>query len=212
MAVFSNLERNSSSHRQVSDVEVVRRLVEEKDIRIAEERLGQKDAHLEPAFELAHLKRVHFRRNPEIGQQFGGVRFRIPAAHFRKLAFELGNAQAVRVRKVRFGADRILFPHQIVKSFVPHDDRRQDGIRVERELVLLEDRQSLAFRDGDLACGRVNLSGEDIEERGFARTIGADEAVAIAGGEDDVDLGKEFPLAELQRHIADGDHVSTPQG
>ena len=49
--------------------------------------------------------------------------------------------------------------------------------------------------DGDIPVIRLDLAGEDLQEGGFAGAVGADEAVAVARGELDVDVLEDDPFA-----------------
>ena len=82
---------------------------------------------------------------------------------------------------------------------MPHNDRHQNGLFVISELVLIEGGDPLAGSGRDLARRRVNLAGEDLQKRGLARTVGADEAIAVAFREDDIRLSNRrlFPYCNV---------------
>ena len=59
----------------------------------------------------------------------------------------------------------------------------------------LQDGDPLPGADEDLALVRLDLAGEDLQKGRFAGAVGADQAVAVAGGELDVDVLEDDPLA-----------------
>ena len=179
---------------------MVRRLVQKKDIRVAEKGLREEDPHLLAGLKLFHLEAVKFGREAEIGQKLSRVRLRAPTVHVRELALKLGHPHAVRVGKIRLRVDSVLFRHDVKKHFVPHDDGREDRELVKGELVLLKDRNAFAWRHHDIDGRGVDLARQDLKERGLARPIRADQSVTIAGGENDINVGEKFALSVLQRH------------
>ena len=53
----------------------------------------------------------------------------------------------------------------------------------------------------------LELTGEDLQECGFSGAVCADDAVAVAGGELQVYLGKQRCTAVLQREVINSDHL-----
>ena len=51
-----------------------------------------------------------------------------------------------------------------------------------------------------------DLPGKDLQEGRFAGAVGADKAVAVTGGELDIDVFKQNALAIGKRHIGCADH------
>ena len=188
-------------------VQVVGRLVQQEDVRISEQRLGQQHLELVAGLELAHHHGMFFRGNSQPRQQGSGVAFRVPAVHFGKLAFQLRGLFAVRLAEVRLGVQRVFLFHDVIKPLVAHDDRIQDGIGVIHELILLQRAHPLRGRDGNGTGGRFQLSAQNFQEGGFAGAVGADNAVAVSGQEFQIRPGKEFLASESQRYIAYCNHL-----
>ena len=69
-----------------------------------------------------------------------------------------------------------------MKAGVAQDHRLQHLLIIVLELVLLQDRHPQVLGNGDLPGGRLQLPGEDLEEGGLPRPVGADDAVAVARG------------------------------
>ena len=64
-------------------------------------------------------------------------------------------------------------------------------------MILLQEGETFAGSDGDLAFARLELPGEDLKERGFAGAVGSDQAVTVPFGKFDIDVFKQgfFPHA-----------------
>ena len=76
-----------------------------------------------------------------------------------------------------------------------HDHGIKNGVLVKGELVLAEHGESFARPLADLAPVRFKLAGQDLQKGGFTGAIGPDQAVTVAGGEFDVDVLEDYPLA-----------------
>ena len=123
-------------------VEIVRRLVEQDNVRVAEERLRQQDFHLQARIHVGHHRLVMLRRDAEPLQDAGCIRLRLPAAEIGKLLLELGGADAVLVRHLVLGVDGVFLLATVIQTLVAHDDRVHDGIGIVHRLILLEDGHS----------------------------------------------------------------------
>ena len=127
-------------------------------------------------------------------EQAGGVGLGFPAAKLGKFRFQVCRPEAVLVGEVRLFVDGVLFLHNVIQVLVAHDDGVQDGVFVVGVLVLLQNGDPLARLDGNAAGGGIQIPGENPQEGGFARSVGADDAVAVAGQELQVHM-LEQPLA-----------------
>ena len=165
------------------EVEVVRRLVEQDDVRLAEERLSQQDLDLEAGVHVAHQRAVELRVHAEALEYAARVALGLPAAQLRELLLELAGADAVLVREVGLLIDGVLLLAALVEAHVAHDDRLEHRVVVVHVLVLLEHGHAGLGVHVDVAAGGVYLAREYLEEGGLARAVGADDAVAVAGRE-----------------------------
>ena len=188
-------------------VEVIRRLVEQDDVRVAEERLRKQDLYLQARIHVGHHRLMKLRRDAQSLQDARGVRFRLPAAEIRKLLLKLGGADAVFVRHLVLCVDGVLLLAAVIQALIAHDHRVHDGIGVIHRLILLEHRHSCLGIDMHAAGAWLELTGEDLQECGFSSAVCADDAVAIAGGELQVYLGKQRCAAVLQREVINSDHL-----
>ena len=89
-----------------------------------------------------------------------------------------------------------------------HDDRLQHFVLVKLKVVLAQDGHAFAGGDDHFARGRLQLAGEHLQESRFARSVCADDAVAVTGGEFDVDVLEERLAAVRKRNILRCDHVT----
>ena len=188
------------------DIEVVRRLVEEQDVRAAEQGLREQHADLLLGREVRHLHRVLLFGDAEAIEQARGLRLSVPAVKLRELCLELRGAHAVLLGEIRLCVERILLVHDLDEALVAHDDRAQDLVVVVGIVVLLQDSEALARRDLDRAAGRLNVACQQFEEGGLTGTVRADDAVAVARRELEVDVLVEDALAKLEADIIDCNH------
>ena len=188
------------------DVEVVRRLVEHDDVGLAEQGLREEHLHLQARVGIAHEVVVQLDRDAETLQEFGGVGFGLPAVQLGKLGLQFAGAEAVFLGEVLFFIEGVLLLHDIVEVLVAHDDGVEDGVFVVLELILLEDGHTRAGLEEDIAGRRLQFAGEHFQKGGFAGAVRADDAVAVAGCELQVDLLEQNAAAELHAEVGNCDH------
>ncbi len=179
------------------DVQVVGRLVQHDNVGVAEEGLSQQYLHLETGVNGGHLVIVKLCTNTKALQQPGGIGFRFPAAHFRKLRFQVGGPEAVLVGKVGLFVDGVLFLHHVVQMLVAHDHGVQNREIIIGVLVLFQNGDPLGGVNGNGTGGGIQLSGEQAQECGLARAVGADDTIAVAGEELKIHMLEQPLTAEL---------------
>jgi len=190
------------------DVEVVGRLVEHDDVGLAEQRLREQHLDLQPRVSIAHEVIVELDRDAETLQQLRRIGFRFPAVHVGKLGLQLARAHAVLLGKVGLFVERILLLHHVIQMLVAHDDGVENGIGVILVLVLLQNGHPRAGLDGYLAGRRLELAGQDLQKRRLARAVGADDTVAVARHELQIDLLEQHRPAKLHGKIGNRDHTN----
>ena len=191
-------------------IQVVGRLVQQYHIRVAEEGLGQQHLDLDARVGIPHEAAVQTHVHPQALQDAPGVALGLPAAQLRKLLLQFRRADAVFITEVRLLVDGVLLLAALVKAGISHDDGIQHRELVIQALVLLEHRHAaLGIQDHTAACG-LQLAGEDLDKCGFAGAVGADDAVAVARGELQVDARKQHARPELHGQIVDSQHSDTP--
>ena len=78
-------QRSGEVHQEIFQpgnravIQVVGRLVQQQNVRIAEQRLCQQHLELFAALQVTHEGIVHFRRQTQAGQQGGRIAFCVPA-------------------------------------------------------------------------------------------------------------------------------------
>ena len=144
------------------DIEVIGRLVQQQQIRLADERARQQHAALPPA-----RQRVDNRRR----------RQRQPRHHHVRLVMTL--PLVVRVERPQAVADH----------------RGHRAIRRQRH-VLLQPRHANARLPQDEARVRLQVAAQDLQQRGLAGAVAADDGDALAGVNLEGDLVDERQMAE----------------
>ena len=208
-------QRSGEVHQEIFQpgnravIQVVGRLVQQQNVRVAEQCLCQQHLELFAALQVAHEGIVHFRRQTQAGQQSSRIAFCVPAVQLGKFALQLGSLFAVCFGEVRLGIQGILFLHDIVKALVAHDDSVQHRISVIFELILLQGGKPLPFRDDHGTGGRFQFAGENPQEGGFSGTVCTDNAVAVAGQEFQISAGEKLLTAEGQGKVVNCNHGSS---
>ena len=164
---------------------------------MAEQRLREQNFDLETRINVAHEALVKADVHAETLKDAPRVGFGFPAAELGEFLLKLRRADAVLVGEVLFFVYRVLLLAAVVEPQVADDDRVEHGVVVEEALVLLEDGHAALRVEHDAAGGRLQLAGKYLDEGGFARAVRADDAVAVAGGELQIDARKQHRRAEL---------------
>ena len=87
-----------------------------------------------------------------------------------------------------------------------HHRQVADDLAVVEEAILAQDADARVRRDGEAALRGRLVAGQDAQERGLARSVGADEAVARAGVELQRDVLEQRASAERLAELGDADH------
>ena len=192
------------------DVQVVGRLVEQDDVRLAEQRLREQDFDLFLVVQRAHRRLKQRGIQPEPLQQAGGVGFDLPAVELGEFGFQLGGEHPVLIGELLLGVQRFLLLDDLVQARVAEDDGVEHRVVVEGKVILLEHRHTGFGVDRHRAGGRLEIPGQDAQEGRFSRAVCADHAVAVAGGELQIHVGKQILSAEIQADIGYGNHKGPP--
>ncbi len=89
---------------------------------------------------------------------------------------------------------------------MPHDDGVEDGVFIKSKLILLQKGDPLLRPNRYGSRVRFRLARQDLEKGGFAGAVGADQAVAVARHELDVDILEDDPLAIGKADVVCADH------
>ena len=145
-------------------VEVVRRFVEEEEVRLAEEGLGQEHLHLFGTAEVADIHIMQVLGNAKVAEKFSGIAFSSPSPHFPILRLQIRRTQAFFLSGIRVHVDRVLFLRDGIHLLVPHDDRIQHLLVFIFEVVLLQNGHAVALVQRDRAARGVLFAGNDLEQ------------------------------------------------
>ena len=180
------------------EVQVVRRLVQQQRLRLAEERLRQQHAHFLAALQLAHRPVVQRVGDVEPLQQNRRVALGFVAVLVADDALELAEAHAFGVGHVGLGVEQLALFERAPQAVVAHDDGVDDAERVERVLVLAQDAD--LRRPHDRAALRRLFAGQQLHERGLAGAVRSGQAVAPARGKRRGHIVEEHLRPEPHRH------------
>ena len=177
-------------------VQVVCRLVEEKNVRASEERSCKKNLHLLGTVQITHLLIVILILNAKAVQKRLGIGLGFVAAHLGIFAFELCGADAVLVGEIRLGIKLVLLSADFIELLIALNDRVQNDLVVVFLVILLQEGKTLAGGNCDFAGGRIQLTGENLQKSRFSGAVCADDTVAASLCEFDIDIFKQGFLAD----------------
>ena len=156
------------------DVEVVGRLVEEHDVGVADEPARQQDAPLEPGGEALELAAGSSCVRARIVSMQEAV---APGVLFPRVSADLLDA----------ASRQLISPTQPVSPSGTSCGQVGDSARRARD---------------DHARLWLQLAGDELEQRGFAHAVAADEAQPLAALDLQVDVLQDEVTAEANAHIA----------
>ena len=87
--------------------------------------------------------------------------------------------------------------HDLKQTLVAAENRVENSLLVEREVVLLEDAHAGLGRDGYRTGGRVEIAGQNAQECRLACTVCTDNTVAVALGKFQVYIFEQRLAAEV---------------
>ena len=172
-------------------IQMVRRLVEQQNIRISKQCLCQQHLDLQGTRQILHQCIVILGRDTESVQQCRCVTFRIPAVHLGKFCLQLTGTDSIFIGKIFFHINRIFFFSDIIQSLVSHDNSIQNRIFVIFKMILLQERKTLARGNDHITARRLQLTGQDLQKCGFSGTVGTDQSVTVSFGKFDIDIFKK---------------------
>ena len=188
------------------EVQVVCRLIQKQNIRITKQCLCEKYLDLQIAIEFAHHLIMDICIYTKSVQKCCSIALRIPAIHLSKFCLEFGCTDTVFIREVFFGINCVLFLHNIIQSLISHDNCVEYHILVIFEVILLQDRQTLAIVHDNFAIRRFEFSGKNLQERRFTGTICTDQTITVSLCKLYIYIFKQSPLSKPQGYIICTNH------
>ena len=177
---------------------MVGRLVQQQNIRLAEQRTRQQHLDLLDVTEVLHFGvQDGICIQAQTVQQLTGLRLSVPATHFGKLGLELGSLVAILLGERVLHIERILFAHDLEQTLVAAENRVEHSLLVEGKVVLLEYAHTGLGRNRNRAGGRVQIAGQNAQEGRLACTVCTDNTVAVALGKFQVYIFEQRLAAEV---------------
>ena len=133
----------------------------------------------------------------QTAKQRARIAFGVPSAELGEFFFKLRGTDAVGIREIRLGIQRILLFHYVPKHRMPLKHRIHHRKLVESEVVLAQHRHTLARSLLHHAVRGRQLTRQYAHQRTLSRAVCADYAVAVARRELQVHILKQHTLAEL---------------
>ena len=183
------------------NVKVVGRLVHQEYIGITEKSLSKQNLDLDIIIKLTHLSIVKFIGYSKTVEKNFSVALCAPAAHLGKLLLKLADSDSVLLGEILFHIEGFFFVHYLAKVRITHKHRAYNIVFVKGEMILSEDRHSLARGDDDLALVRLDLTRKDFQKSGFACAVRTDQTVAITVRKFEIRSLEQLSSAVLQANI-----------
>jgi len=144
------------------EIQMVGWLIQKQNIRVAKQSLCQKDFDFQITIKLAHHFVMNICINAKTIQEGCRITLCIPAIHLCKLCFKLRCTDTIFIREVFLRIDCVLFFHNIIQAFISHNNRVEYHILVVFEVILLQNRQTLAIIHDNFTICRFKFSGKNL--------------------------------------------------
>ena len=153
--------------------------------------------------EIAHQRIMKRLGNFKRVEKLTRLVFGVVAVHFRKFAFKLGGADTVLFGKIGIGIQGVLFVHNIDQTFVAAHNGAEHRFVVVHILILLQYRHTFVFIQRNVSLLRLDLARKHLQKCGFSRAVCADNSVAVALGEFQINVFEQFFAAVLKAYARD---------
>jgi len=187
-------------------VQVVRRFIEQENVRVAEQGLCQEHANLLATVEVRHQVVMEFFGNAEALEEHCCVGVGFVTADFAKARFDFHGLHALFFGHFRQSVKFVTFFAQFIKFWETHHYSFENRVVFVGEVVLLEDGDTFARVLRDFTRVRFEFARKNLEECGFAGTVCADNTVAIAALEGKVHFLEENAATILKTDIRNIKH------
>ena len=118
-------------------IQVVGRLIKKKDIRISEKSLCKKNLDLHTTGKVCHLCIVELSVDSETVEKSSSIGLCFPSVHLCKLTLKLAGTDAIFVCEIFLCVNGFFLFHDLIESFITHDDSIQNRISIIFEVILL---------------------------------------------------------------------------
>ena len=185
---------------------MVRRLVEQQQIRIAEERGGERHAHPPAAREGTHRRVLLVPAEAEAAEDGAGAGWRAFGADSAQALMDLGEADRVGVVPLGLG--------QEVRAFAVGGEDDGKGREVAAGRLLRDGTHTSASGEADVATIGEEIARDRAQQRRLAGAVTADEADPAAGIDAQVGVLQQRAAFDGDREVADGEeaHAASSSG
>src|SRR3569832_1687117 len=139
------------------------------------------------------------------------ARIGIVTAHLAEPGLQFGGVQVVLLARLRVHINGVLFLHHPPHLGVALHHHVEYALVLVAELVLTQPGHAFARIERDVAGGWFQFASQDLHEGRLAAAVGADQAIAVAIAELDVDVLEQWLGGELQGDAGSGEHGGNPE-
>ena len=195
------------------EIKMVGRFIQQQQVGLLQQQLGQRQPHLPAAGELIRLPLpVFFAKAQSLqhASHFGFNRVAIAGAEFMlEAVIAVGHLGIFRAGVVEFGdfmCQLFQFPLHGVQSGEHRHAFRKHGAAGKREPILRQISGSRSLGNNERAVVERIQAGENLHQRGFARAVRAHQTDAVVGRDQPVGVFKKKFVAETFSGAGKLDH------
>ncbi len=177
------------------EIKMVGRFVEQQQVRLRQQQLGQRDTHLPTAGKLSRVSCPVFLAKAEAIEHRANLRVeRVTVMHAKVAQYALIAFGDL----VIFTRSRIEFAHLVGELFHLHFQRLQptehghtffeDGAAFETQAILRQIAEGSVFCRRDGAVVERLDAAQDFQQCGFAGTVGAHQSHAVVGRDEPIQI------------------------
>ncbi len=192
------------------DVQVVGRFIQQQDVRVRKECLGEQYTQLPARRYLLHQTEVQGFLDARFQQQFASAALGGIAVHLRELDFQFGHAHAIVFAHFRQRVNALALLLHFPQCRVAHDDSVYHAVVFEGELVLTQYTQGATRFNRHVAGSGGECATQNFHERGLAAAVGPDQAVAVAVAKFGRNVFKQRLGTELHGDVRGGNQERIP--
>ena len=182
-------------------IKVVRRFVQEQNVRVAKQSLGEEHADFLATIEFGHQVVVEFFGNAKSLEEHCCVGVGFVTADFAKASLDFHGLHALFFGHFRERVKFVTLLAKFVEFRETHHHGFENGIVFVGKVVLLQNGDTFARVLRDFTRVRFEFARKNFEECGFAGTVCADDTVAVASLKGKVHFFEEDAATILETDI-----------
>ncbi len=193
------------------NIQMVGRLVQQHNIRLAKQCLCQQDLDLFCVRAVLHAAVQNIiRLESQTLQQTSCLCVCIPAVQLGKLRFQFSGAVAILFRKRVLCVQRVFLLHDFIQTRIALNNGIYDGKVIKGKVILTQHRHAQLRIKLHRAGRRLQIAGQHPQERGLACAVRADDSIAIALCKFQIDIGEQIVSIKVNAQMIDGKHEKPP--